>query len=124
MGGRVNDKGEVLVLGAINSTEIEERGLYAATSNQQLSNDEMNVSSPRRSSIWFQNERDGLYDVNDMTQLSFKTENPLRRAEVEAWSDDAAAQGNFDSEVFEVGIESPPAEKGIDENRASFPQSF
>ena len=32
-----------------------------------------------------------------------------------------AAQGNFDSEVFEVGIESPPAEKCIDENSNQFP---
>ncbi|MEC7294044.1 MAG: hypothetical protein VXU46_04035, partial [Planctomycetota bacterium] len=109
--------GGVLVLDAIDGIEIEARDLNAAASNQQLSNDEINVSSPCRSSIWFQNERDGLYDVNDMTQLSFKTENPLRRAEVEAWSDDA---GNFDSEVFEVETESPPAEKGIDDVTSQF----
>ncbi|MEC7288276.1 MAG: hypothetical protein VXU42_06225, partial [Verrucomicrobiota bacterium] len=39
------DKGEMVVLGAINSTEIEARELHAATSKQQLSNDEMNISS-------------------------------------------------------------------------------
>ena len=111
------DKDEMVVLGAINSTEIEARELHAATSKQQLSNDEMNISSPRHSSIWFQNERDGLYDVNYATQWSEKTQNPLRLIKPEAWSDDT---GNFDSEVFEVETESPPAEKGIDDITSQF----
>ena len=55
--------------------------------------------------------------MNDATQWSEKTQNPLRLIKPEAWSDDA---GNFDSEVFEVGIESPPAEKCIDENSSQF----